>query len=121
MAEARRPIVDLTDAEARRALPLKWGTVPDDVIPAWVAEMDYAVDPVVMEAVQRALADGITGYPLEREPALGESYAAWAARHFGWAPEPDAVRAVVDVTAGVRLAIDVLSGPGGVVFPTPGY
>src|SRR6478735_3741354 len=83
--------------------------------------MDYAVDPVVMDAVQRALADGVTGYPLERDPALGESYADWAGRHFGWAPDPDAVRAVVDVTAGVRLAIDVLSGPGGVVFPTPGY
>jgi cystathionine beta-lyase len=117
----RRPIVDLTDEQARRALPLKWGTVPPGVIPAWVAEMDYAVDPVVMEAVQQALADGVTGYPLEHSPELAESYVGWAARHFGWAPEPGAVRAVVDVTAGVRLALDVLSGPGGVVFPTPGY
>ena len=120
-ASDRRPIIDLTDEQARRALPLKWGTAPSDVIPAWVAEMDYAVDPVVLEAVQKALADGVTGYPLEREPALGEAYAAWAGRHFGWAPEPDAVRPVVDVTAGVRVALDVLSGPGGVVFPTPGY
>jgi cystathionine beta-lyase len=117
----RRPVVDLTDEEARRALPLKWGTVPDDVIPAWVAEMDYAVDPVVMEAVQRGLASGVTGYPLEREPALGQAYAGWAARHFGWAPDPEAVHEVVDVTAGVRIALDVLSGPGGVIFPTPGY
>ena len=119
-SEPRRPVVDLTDEEARRALPLKWG-VPDDVIPAWVAEMDYAVDPVVLGAVQEALADGITGYPVLRDEALATSYAAWAGRHFGWAPEPEAVQPVVDVTAGVRLAIDVLSGPGGVVFPTPGY
>ena len=117
----RRPIVDLTDDEARLRLPLKWG-VPDDVIPAWVAEMDYAVDPVVLEAVQRMLADGITGYPLFGwDPELAQSYAAWSARHFGWAPDPEAVHPVVDVTAGVRLAIDVFSGPGGVVFPTPGY
>jgi cystathionine beta-lyase len=117
----RRPIVDLTDEEARRRLPLKWG-VPDDVIPAWVAEMDYAVDPVVLEAVQRMLADGITGYPLFGwDPELAHSYADWSARHFGWAPDPEAVHPVVDVTAGVRLAIDVFSGPGGVVFPTPGY
>lgn len=121
MGDDRRPIVDLTEEEARRALPLKWGTMPPGVLPAWVAEMDYALDPVVMEAVQRALADGVTGYPLERDPALADAYAGWAARHFGWAPEPDAVHPVVDVTAGVRLAIDVLSGPGGVVFPTPGY
>ncbi len=118
---ARRPIVDLTDAEARLKLPLKWG-VTDGVIPAWVAEMDYAVDPVVLEAVQRMLADGITGYPLFGwDVDLAESYAGWSERHFGWAPEPEAVHPVVDVTAGVRVAIDVLSGPGGVVFPTPGY
>ena len=118
---ARRPIVDLSEAEARLKLPLKWG-VPEGVIPAWVAEMDYAVDPVVLEAVQRMLADGITGYPLFGwDPALAESYAGWSARHFGWAPEPEAVHPVVDVTAGVRVALDVLSGPGGVVFPTPGY
>jgi cystathionine beta-lyase len=122
VAASGRPIVDLTDEQARRALPLKWGTAPSDVIPAWVAEMDYAVDPVVLEAVQRALADGITGYPLFGwDPALAESYSGWSARHFGWAPEPEAVHPVVDVTAGVRLALDVFSGPGGVVFPTPGY
>lgn len=118
----RRPIVDLTEEQARRALPLKWGTVPPGVIPAWVAEMDYAVDPVVLGAVQQALADGITGYPLLGfDPALAEAYAGFAGRHFGWAPEPEAVLPVVDVTAGVRVAIDVFSGPGGVVFPTPGY
>ncbi|WP_439936273.1 MalY/PatB family protein [Nocardia sp. N13] len=120
-AGGRRPVVDLTEEEARRKLPLKWG-VPEGVIPAWVAEMDYAVDPVVLAAVQEMLADGITGYPLFGwDRALAESYAAWSARHFGWAPEPESVHPVVDVTAGVRLAIDVFSGPGGVVFPTPGY
>ena len=119
--EPRRPIVDLTEEEARLKLPLKWG-VPEGVLPAWVAEMDYAVDPVVIEALQRMVADGITGYPLFGfDPELAESYAGWAARHFGWAPAPEAVLPVVDVTAGVRLAIDALSGPGGVVFPTPGY
>ena len=77
---------------------------------------------MVLAAVQEMLADGITGYPLFGwDRALAESYAAWSGRHFGWAPEPEAVHPVVDVTAGVRLAIDVFSGPGGVVFPTPGY
>ncbi len=119
--QERRPVVDLTEEQARRRLPLKWG-VPEGVIPAWVAEMDYAVDPVVLEAVRRMLADGITGYPIFGwDVDLAESYAGWSARHFGWAPEPEAVHPVVDVTAGVRLAIDVFSGPGGVVFPTPGY
>ena len=95
--------------------------MPDDVIPAWVAEMDYAVDPVVLEAVQRVLADGITGYPLEHDPELAEAYAGWvgAALRLGARPRGGPPGRGRD--GGVRLAIDVLSGPGGVVFPTPGY
>ena len=118
----RRPVVDLTDEEARRALVLKWGTVPDDVIPAWVAEMDYALDPVVHEAVLRAVRDGVVGYPTARTPIeLSEAYAGFAARHFGSRVEPDWMIPVVDVTAGVRFVIDMLSDDGPVVFPVPGY
>jgi len=118
----RRPIVDLTDEEARRALVLKWGTVPDDVIPAWVAEMDYALDPVVHGALLRAVRDGVTGYPIfGHTPELAEAYAAFAARHYGSAVDPAWVLPVVDVTAGVRVALDVLSDDGPVVFLLPGY
>ena len=118
----RRPIVDLTDAEARRSLVLKWGTVPEDVLPAWVAEMDYALDPVVQEAVVRAVHDGVAGYPVYGyTPELGEAYAAFAARHYGSSVEPQWVTPVVDVTAGVRVALDVLSEDGPVVFLVPGY
>lgn len=122
MAGERRPIVDLTDEQARRALVLKWGLAPDDVIPAWVAEMDYALDPVVHAAVRDALDAGVTGYPVFGSgDGLGEAYAKWSQRHFGWAPEPDAVQPVSDVTAGMRVAIDVLSERAPVIFPTPGY
>jgi cystathionine beta-lyase len=119
----RRPVVDLTDDEARRALILKWGTVPGDVLPAWVAEMDYALDPVVQEAVLQAVRDGITGYPPfgQASLGLGDAYAGFAARHYGATVEPEWVGPVVDVTAGVRVALDVLCEDAPVVFPVPGY
>jgi len=118
----RRPIVDFTDEEARRALILKWGTVPEGVIPAWVAEMDYHLDPVVRDAVRRAVDDGITGYPVFGSgDGLGAAYAGFAERHFGARVDPDWVVPVVDVTAGVRLALSALSEDAPVVFPTPGY
>jgi cystathionine beta-lyase len=117
----RRPIVDLTDEEARRGLVLKWGTVPDDVIPAWVAEMDYALDPVVHEAVLQAVRDGVTGYPTWDAGRLGEAYAGFAARHYGSRVDPAWLQPVVDVTAGVRLAVDVLSEDGPLAFLVPGY
>lgn len=122
MTATRRPIVDLTEDEARRALVLKWGTMPPGVLPAWVAEMDYALDPVVHDAVRRALDDGVTGYPtFDEDHALGAAYAGFAERHFGWRVAPEWVLPVCDVTAGVRVAVDVLSEDGPLVFPTPGY
>ena len=118
----RRPVVDLTDEEARRALVLKWGTVPADVIPAWVAEMDYALDPVLREALLRAVRDGVVGYPVFGATAeLSEAYAGFAARHYGSQVDPAWMMPVVDVTAGVRFVLDLLSDDGPVVFPVPGY
>ena len=116
-------IRDLTDEEARRALPCKWGSVDADVLPAWVAEMDYALAPPVAAALAEAVADGMTGYPDFREDGglLGEAYAGFAHRRFGHHVEPRAVIPTVDVTAGVRFAIDVLSEPGPVVMTVPGY
>jgi len=119
---ARRPVVDLTDEEARRALVLKWGTVPRDVIPAWVAEMDFALDPVVQDALLGAVRRGVVGYPVfGTPPELAEAYAAFAARHYGSHVDPAWMMPVVDVTAGVRFVLDLLSDDGPVVFPVPGY
>jgi cystathionine beta-lyase len=113
---------DLTDEEARRALPLKWGEVEPDVLPLWVAEMDYALAPPIEAALLQAVRDGVTGYPREADHLeLGEALAGFAMRHWGWAVDPAQVQPVVDVTAGLRLAIDVLSEPGALVLPVPAY
>ncbi|MGA9100454.1 MalY/PatB family protein [Aeromicrobium sp.] len=115
-------IRDLTDDEARRALPEKWGSTDPDVIPAWVAEMDFALAPAIAEALSRAVSDGVTGYPrFEIGGELGAAYAGFAQRRHGMDVDPEQVLPVVDVTAGVRLALDVLSGPGPLVLPVPAY
>ena len=115
-------IKDLTDDEARRAIVLKWGTVDPDVLPAWVAEMDYALAPPVREALLDAVNTGVTGYPVfEPGGRLSEAYAGFAARHFGQRLDPAHVLGTVDVTAGVRVALDVLSDPGPMVLPLPAY
>jgi cystathionine beta-lyase len=114
-------IRDLTDDEARAALPQKWGSVETDVLPAWVAEMDYAPPEPVVAALHRAVAMGQFGYPgVALGVELGTAYAGFAARHYGQDVGPMIVP-VVDVTAAVRLALDVLSEPGPVVVPIPAY
>ena len=59
-------IRDLTDDEARRALPLKWGAVPVGTVPAWVAEMDVALAPAIADAVSDAVRAGYGGLPAVR-------------------------------------------------------
>ncbi|MEZ5093357.1 MalY/PatB family protein [Nocardioides sp.] len=114
-------IRDLTDEEARRALA-KWGMAEPDVLPAWVAEMDYALAPVVHDALREAVDAGVTGYPrFETGGELGEAYAGFAERRYGQRVDPDQVLPVVDVTAGVRVLLDVLCEPGPLVCPVPMY
>ena len=117
-----RVIRDYTDDEARRALVLKWGTADPDVLPAWVAEMDFAVAEPITAALHRAVDEGVLGYPVFGHGGeLAEAYAGFARRQFGHDVDPDLVLPVADVTAGVRLALDVLSEPGPVVMPVPAY
>ena len=59
-------IRDLTDDEARAALVNKWGDLEPGVIPAWVAEMDYAVAEPITTAVRAAVDRGELGYPAFR-------------------------------------------------------
>ncbi|WP_154402665.1 MalY/PatB family protein [Nocardioides speluncae] len=115
-----RPIVDLTDDEARRALVLKWGTVDPDVLPAWVAEMDYALDPVVAAAVTDLVTAGGAGYPTD-DGSVGAAYTGFAARHLGWQLPADSSVVVGDVIGGIRLALDVWAEPGPVVVHAPAY
>lgn len=115
-------IRDLTDEEARRALVLKWGMTEPGVIPAWVAEMDYGTADVITDALLEAVVRGQTSYPpYAFGGELGRAYADWSARHFGQTVDPDLVIPTVDVTAGMRLALDVLSEDAPVVLPVPAY
>lgn len=113
---------DLTDEEARRALPCKWGQVADGELPAWVAEMDYAVAAPIRAALQEAVADGTVGYPsFAPGDALARAYAGFARRQFGHRVDPGLVVPVCDVTSGLRLVLDVLCEDAPVVVPTPAY
>ncbi len=114
---------DLTDDEARAALVLKWGTVEPGVLPAWVAEMDYAVAEPVTAAVRAGVDRGELGYPafVRSGGRIGEAYSAFALRHFDEGVPPDRVLPTADVTVGVRVALDVLSERAPMVLPMPAY
>lgn len=113
---------DLTDEELRATGSVKWNWAPDDVLPAWVAEMDVRPCPAVAEAVRDAVDRGMFGYPApEKGFGLPEATAGFLARRFGQHLDPDLVLGCGDVMAGVRLALDALCEPAPVVVPVPAY
>lgn len=113
--------IDALDTERLRARrTMKWSRYPNDVLPAWVAEMDYPLATAVHGAVRDVLQRDDLGYP---EPdGLAEAFAGWAQRAQDWTPDPALAVPVADVMAGVEAALRVLTVPGdGVVIATPAY
>jgi cystathionine beta-lyase len=102
----------------RRRTSEKWRTHPPDVLPAFVAEMDFDVAEPIKDAVRAALAAGDLGYPAKSE--LGEAFAEFASERFGgWSPEPDFVFAIPDVMAGITEVIRSITEPGAAVVINP--
>ncbi len=109
---------DCSLGSLRRRTSEKWRTHPPDVLPAFVAEMDFDVAEPIKDAVRAAVAAGDLGYPAGSE--LGEAFAEFASQRFGgWSPEPDFVFAIPDVMAGIAEVIRSITAPGAAVVINP--
>jgi cystathionine beta-lyase len=105
-------------SQLRRRRSAKWQTFPDDVLPLFVAEMDYDLAPPVTEALLEAIRLSDTGYPLP-SPVLGEAYAGFAGRRWGWEVDPAQVTAMGDVSAGVTEALRLFTRSGDPIVINP--
>jgi cystathionine beta-lyase len=113
-------IAGLTEAKLRAQRSMKWGAVPPDVLPAWVAQMDFAPPACIRAALTAQIDAGDSGYA--HGAGLGEAVVGWAARHHGWAIAPDRVLLVPDLDAALEAALGAYSEPGdGVVLNPPIY
>jgi len=107
-------------ADLRRRRSEKWRMYPDDVLPAFVAETDFALATPIRDALLDAVRIGDTGYP--SAAGLAEAFVVFAKEWFGWSPDPERVVLVPDVLVGVAEMLRVLTEPGDrVVINTPAY
>ncbi len=104
----------------RQRKSYKWRTYPPDVLPAFVAEMDFDLAEPITAAVTAALAISDCGYA--HKGALGEAFAAFAQQRLGWLPDPAMVFPIPDVMTGIAEVILALTPPGsGIVINPPVY
>jgi cysteine-S-conjugate beta-lyase len=99
----------------------KWRKYPGDVLPLWVADMDFASPPAVVQALRARVDQGFFGYLMEK-PELHEVVAERVAKRYGWHVSPEAVMPLPGVIAGFNLALRALTAPGdGLLVQTPVY
>lgn len=101
----------------------KWTKYDPDVLPLWVADMDFPVSDSIRAAI-RDYADGDWfGYPQGGGlPGVRESICLRAERAWGWTIEPEQVRIIPGIIAGLFAAVDgFTSHRDGVLAQTPIY
>ena len=94
---------------------------PDDVLPMWVADMDFSSPPCVIDELLSRARHGIFGYS-EPDEAYFSAVRGWFEKRFGWSPEREWLCSAPCVVNALYIAIRALSGPGdGVVIQQPVY
>ncbi|HET7629654.1 MAG TPA: PatB family C-S lyase [Bacillales bacterium] len=90
----------------------------DDVLPLWVADMDFACPPAVSEAIAARAKHPIYGYP-GKPKAMHRAVTGWLDRRFGVKVRPQLVSTVPGVVTGIHLAIDAFTKPGDHIIVQP--
>lgn len=108
--------------ERRGTNSYKWDSPVDaDVLPMWVADMDFEVAPAITKALQERVAQGIFGYTMVPD-SYYEAIVGWFKRRHGWTLERDRILYTTGVVPAVSCALKALTLPGEkVLVQTPAY
>ncbi|HEY3476628.1 MAG TPA: hypothetical protein VGK56_18570, partial [Anaerolineales bacterium] len=107
----------------RRALTLrnKWTWYPKDVLPMWIADMDFPAPPAILTALQKFLEHGDLGYQLPSMP-LYEAVAARLDRLYNWKISPHMIVPISGVNSGYNVAARTFcTSRRGYLIQTPVY
>jgi cystathionine beta-lyase len=103
----------------------KWTKHGPDVIPAFVADMDFKVAPAVQAAIEQLTNTQDYGYGQMTDPKsvpLFDAFAAWMSRRHNWQPDPTLTHANTDVIQGLVATMVAFTAPGdGIIVQTPVY
>jgi len=100
---------------------LKWDAYPGDVLPIWVADMDFAVPQPIQDALAHKVEHGVFGYERACREHL-ETVALRMQKLYGWQVEPNMVLAVPGIVSGFNLAALAACQPGdGMLIQPPVY
>ncbi|MBS1250515.1 MAG: Cystathionine beta-lyase PatB [Chloroflexi bacterium] len=110
-----------TIPQRRETDSVKWNFFNEDVLPMWVADMDFLSPSPVIEALRERVEHGVFGYPYLLE-VTKEAVVNWLADRHGWQVTPEDLVFLPGVVTGFNLATHAVTEPGqGVLVQTPTY
>lgn len=83
----------------------------DDLLPMWVADMDFATPDFILDAIRQRLEHPILGYtiePADYRPAIID----WVSSHHQWQIQPEWISYIPGVVKGIGTALNLFTNPG---------
>lgn len=93
----------------------------DDLLPLWVADMDFALPENILDDIQKRVSHGIFGYTDPKREYF-DSVIGWFYSHFGWEGKPEWITVTPGVVVAISVAVRALTKEGeGVLIQQPVY
>ena len=106
--------------DRRASDSIKWNLFGPDVLPMWVADMDFRSPQPILDAIKQRVDHGVLGYP-GNSKGLAEAVVSWMEQRHGWNISVEQVEIIPAVISGFNLAAQAYAGQGGVIVQTPAY
>jgi cystathionine beta-lyase len=107
--------------DRRRSESVKWHRYDEDVLPMWVADMDFKSPQPVIDALRERVEHGVFGYGMA-PPQLREVVVDSLQRLYSWEVSPEDLIFLPGVVTGFNLVCQAVGSPGeGVLIQTPIY
>lgn len=117
MGEYFDEIIDRRGTDSR-----KYGAVSSNVIPMWIADMDFSCPDAVLQAMHKRLNQRILGYSSVNDGYYGEAVCNWMKRRHKWNAKEEQIVTLTGVVTAMHLCIQTVTEPGdGVIILTPSY
>lgn len=98
----------------------KWSKFDPDVLPFWVADMDFAAPEFILQVLHERLKHPILGYTVTPD-SLQQAFQSWLQHHFDWDVPEEWVVWVPGVVPGLNLAAQAMPRDAALLLPTPVY
>lgn len=114
---------EIDETRLRVGCGVKWGSLEQDVIGAWVADMDFGIPPAVREKVIEVTERQDFGYPFWRDgDPVVRAFEDRMQHRYQWNPQPERTRIFTDLIQILQVIIEHATQPGdGIAIHVPSY